>query len=182
MSNSYKSLIKYKNFTNNKDIPLVDQIVFVFDIDLFNLCMSKFFSNEIRFTEKDYWEDNIIVCECSDNILIGYVLILEITNSTTNFMLSNIKFKERIYRSMCLFIPEQNEIKNSLIKPYFSFFPYFFGEHDNNIKIKNNIYLNYIDIKVNLSFGFGYLNMEISELNYNLDKNEMIFNIIKESK
>jgi hypothetical protein len=53
MSKSYKSLIKYYNFTNNKDIPLIDQLVFVFDIDIFNLYMSNFLSNEFRFIDNE---------------------------------------------------------------------------------------------------------------------------------
>ena len=183
MSKSYKSLIKYYNFTNNKDIPLIDKLVFVFDIDIFNLYMSNFLSNELRFIEKDYLDDNIIVYECNDNYnntFIGYVLVLEKTNSTINFMLSNIKFKERIYKSIVLFVPEQKEIKNSLIKPYFSFFPYLLGEHDTNIIKKNKIYYNYLDIKCVFCFGsFDHLNLEILELEYNKDKNEQIFKIIK---
>ena len=186
MSKSYKSLIKYYNFTNNKDIPLIDKLVFVFDIDIFNLYMSNFLSNEFRFIEKDYWDDTIIVYECNDNYnntFIGYVLVLEKTNSTINFFLENIKFKERRYRSIVLFIPEQKNIKNSLTKPYFKYFPYFFGEHDNNIKIKNKFFHNYFDIKCVFCLGsFDHLNLEILELEYNKDKNEQKFKIIKNIK
>jgi hypothetical protein len=125
MSNFYKSIIKYNNFTINKDIPQIEQLVFVFDIDLFNLFMSNFIYDNIRFTQKDYWDNNIIVSKSYDDKIIGYVLILEITNSTINFMLSNIEFKPGIYRSIVLFIPEQKKIKNSITKPYFSYFSYF---------------------------------------------------------
>lgn len=182
MSNFYKSITKYNNFTNNKNIPPMDNLVFVFDIDLFNLFMSKFIENSLKLTKEDYLENNIIVSKSNDDKIVGYVLILELTNSTINFMLSNIKFKERIYRSIILFIPEQKEIKNSITKPYFSYFPYFFGEHDNDIKIKNNIYRIYIDIKVKFCLGlYNHLNMEILEINYDFDKNQIFWYTIKKN-
>ena len=183
MSNFYKSIDKYYNFTNKKNIPLIDQLVLVFDINLFNLYASKYLSTEIRFTEKDYWDDNIIMSVCIDNKIIGYVLVLEKTNSTINFMLSNIKFKERICRSIVLFAPLQKEIKNSITKPYFTFFPYFFGDHDKDIVIKNKIYYNYLDIKWLFCLGlFEHFNMEILEFDYDFDKNQLLFQGIRNIK
>ncbi len=181
MTDFNENVIKYYNFTNNKNIPLIDQLVFVFDIDLFNIYILNFTHNshKIKFIEKDYWDDNVIIYK-QNNTHIGYVLILEKINSAINFMISNIKFKERIYRSIVLFVPEQQKMKNSLIKPYFRYFPYFFGEHDINIKNKNNIYQIYFHMKCLFCFGlFDYLNLEILELFYNNNTNQQNYNIIK---
>jgi hypothetical protein len=164
LSNS-TSIIKYNNFLNNDTIPNFEWLVFVCDIQYCNQYFDAI-NSPIKFDLIDYENDNIIIFNYN-NVNIGFVYVYD-NHKQNVFNNGDIMYWLRIkqfigIREVVLFEPEQNKICKSLIEPKFSFFPFIFGKHDEQIIKKNNIHYAYYSILYKFFFCgmYEHLNMNI---------------------
>ena len=130
---------KYTNFTKNNEIPNFEIMCVVHDL---NHCNAFFSSRDIndRFDEMDYKNDNLIIVNFN-GILVCFVYVFDYKKMKGQESLQKMLFWYKIkqfggLKHICIFKPRYAK-QDSLTKPYFSFFPYFFGEHDNKIVYHN---------------------------------------------
>lgn len=165
---------KYCNFTNNKNIPSFEIMCIVYDIDHCNK-LFKLYNLQVQFEEQDYENDNLIIINF-DRINVAFVYVFNKQKQCTGndgsivFWLKHNNFIG--LKHVILFKPKY-EKQNSLIKPRFSFFPYFFGERDKQIIYFNNIYYSYFCQIVD--FTQGFLSNPVYILGFNDIENTVSF-------
>lgn len=136
---------KYTNFTENNNIPNFEIMCFVHDVDHCN-SFFKIRNINTQFEKNDYQNDNLIIINFN-NTLVCFVYVFDYENMKGPRNPHDLMFWYKIkqfngLKHTCIFKPRYAK-QNSLTKPYFSFFPYFFGEHDKQILYHNAMYKSY---------------------------------------